>query len=221
MKSSGSFPVETTRLTFRRGALGLAVLALAATQACTTASAASLSTAALQSGDLAIVLDGEIANGDGDAVEALMKETNDRGRLVAALRLDSPGGSLAESVKIAELVQRTKIAVVVGPRAQCASACFLIFAAGTEKFVGYGAAIGVHGASDRYGRITPRAAAATVSMARMVREFGVPPGIVEKLVVTGPDEIVWLSTDELRSMGAVIAGRPHVSLPIIAAPASG
>ena len=123
MKSSGSFPVETTRLTFRRGALGLAVLALAATQACTTASAASLSTAALQSGDLAIVLDGEIANGDGDAVEALMKETNDRGRLVAALRLDSPGGSLAESVKIAELVQRTKIAVVVGFAIAFSAAC--------------------------------------------------------------------------------------------------
>ncbi len=26
-------------------------------------------------------------------------------------------------------------------------------------------------------------------MARMVREFGVPPGIVEKLIVTGPDEL--------------------------------
>lgn len=193
---------------------------LVTTGAC--AGAASLSTAALKSGDVAIVLDGDIADGDGDTVEALMKETNDSGRLVAALRLDSLGGSLAESVKIAELVQRTKIAVVVGGRARCASACFLIFAAGTEKFVGYGAAIGVHGASDKYGRITPRAAAATVSMARMVREFGVPPGIVEKLVVTGPDEIVWLSVDELRSMGAVITGQPRASFPIvIGAPASG
>ena len=187
-----------------------------------SASAASLGATALKSGDVAIVLDGDIAEGDGDAVEALMKEANDSGKLVAALRLDSPGGSLAESVKIAELVQRTKIAVVVGARARCASACFLIFAAGTEKFVAYGAAIGVHGASDRYGRITPRAAAATVSMARMVREFGVPPGIVKKLVVTGPDEIVWLSVDELRSMGAVITGRPRASLSVvIEEPASG
>jgi hypothetical protein len=168
------------------------------------------------------VLDGDIADGDGDAVEALMKETNDSGKLVAALRLDSLGGSLAESVKIAELVQRTKIAVVVGARGRCASACFLIFAAGNEKFVGYGASIGVHGASDKYGRITPRAAAATVSMARMVREFGVPPSIVEKLVVTGPDDIVWLNIDDLRSMGAVITGQPRASSPIvIAAPASG
>jgi hypothetical protein len=56
----------------------------------------------------------------------------------------------------------------------------------------------------------------------MVREFGVPPGIVEKLVVTGPDEIVWLSVDELRSMGAVITGQPRVSLPVVTeAPASG
>lgn len=213
MKWSGLFSTESARL-----AAGLAMLV--ATGAC--ASAASLTTAALKSGDVAIVLAGDIAGGDGDAVEALMKETNDSGKLVAALRLDSPGGSLAESVRIAELVQRTKIAVVVGSKARCASACFLIFAAGTEKYVGYGAAIGVHGASDKYGRITPRAVAATVSMARMVREFGVPPGIVEKLVVTGPDEIVWLSIDELRSMGAVVTGQPRASLPIVtAAPASG
>jgi hypothetical protein len=220
MKQGGLFSAEPVRRMMRLAVAPAALAILVAIGA--GASAATLSAAALKSGDIAIALDGDIADGDGEAVEALMKEMNDSGKLVAALRLDSPGGSLAESVKIAELVQRTKIAVVVGSRARCASACFLIFAAGTEKFVGYGAAIGVHGASDKYGRITPRAAAATVSMARMVREFGVPPGIVEKLIVTGPDEIVWLSIDELRSMGAVITGRPRASLPVaIAAPASG
>lgn len=220
MMQGGLISTEPVRRLMRLAAVPAALAILAATSVC--ASAATLSTAALRSGDIAIVLEGDIADGDGDAVEALMKETNDSGKLVAALRLDSPGGSLAESVKIAELVQRTKIAVAVGARARCASACFLIFAAGTEKFVAYGAAIGVHGASDKYGRITPRAAAATVSMARMVREFGVPPGIIEKLIVTGPDEIVWLSADELRSMGAVITGRPRASLPVvIAEPASG
>jgi hypothetical protein len=220
MKWSGLFSAESARLAARLAAVPAGLAFLAMTGSC--AGAASLGTATLKSGDVAIVLDGDIAGGDGDAVEALMKETNDRGKLVVALRLDSLGGSLAESVKIAELVQRTKIAVVVGSKARCASACFLIFAAGIEKFVGYGAEIGVHGASDQYGRITPRAAAATVSMARMVREFGVPPGIVEKLVVTGPDEIVWLSVDELRSMGAVITGQPRVSLPVVTeAPASG
>jgi hypothetical protein len=220
MKQGGLFSTEPARRVMRLAAMPAALAILAATSLC--ASAASLGTAALKSGDIAIVLEGDIADGDGDAVEALMKETNDSGKLVAALRLDSLGGSLAESVKIAELVQRAKIAVIVGARARCASACFLIFAAGTEKFVAYGAAIGVHGASDKYGRITPRAAAATVSMARMVREFGVPPGIVEKLIVTGPDEIVWLGIDELRSMGAVITGRPRASLPVFTgAPASG
>jgi hypothetical protein len=220
MIQGGLFSTDTVWRMMRFAAVPAALAILAATGV--GASGATLSTAALKSGDTAIVLEGDVAEGDGDAVEALMKETNDSGKLVAALRLDSPGGSLAESVKLAELVHRAKIAVVVGPRARCASACFLIFAAAAEKFVAYGAAIGVHGASDKYGRITPRAAAATVSMARMVREFGVPPGIVEKLVVTGPDEIVWLSIDELRSMGAVITGRPQASLPVaIAEPALG
>ncbi len=115
MIQGGLFSTDTARRMMRLAAVPAALAILAVTGVGASA-ARRLSTAALKSGDIAIALEGDIAEGDGDAVEALMKETNDSGKLVAALRLDSPGGSLAESVKIAELVQRTKIAVVVGAR---------------------------------------------------------------------------------------------------------
>ena len=45
-------------------------------------------------------------------------------------------------------------------------------------------------------------------MARVVKELGVPAGIIGKMVVTPPNENVWLNPGELRSMGTTMTGRP-------------
>jgi hypothetical protein len=68
--------------------------------------------------------------------------------------------------------------------------------------------VGVHGASDENGNETIEAGAATVSMARIVRELGVPAAIIGKMVVTPPDKMVWLVPDDLRSMGTSMLGKP-------------
>jgi Sel1 repeat len=151
---------------------------------------------------------GEIADGDADALEALIKSLNDGGRLFSGVRLNSPGGSLLEAVKLAELIRRAKISTIVAIGSKCASACFVAFAAGTEKFVSYSGFVGVHGASDKLDHETVESGAATVSMARIVKELGVPASIIGKMVVTPPEELVWLTPDDLRSMGAVLTGRP-------------
>jgi len=57
----------------------------------------------------------------------------------------------------------------------------MVLAAGAEKFVSYAAFIGVHGASDESGRETIGSGAATVSMARPLKELGVPEGIIGKI----------------------------------------
>jgi len=62
--------------------------------------------------------------------------------------LNSAGGKLLEGVKIAAAIRDAKISTAVGEKAVCASACFLIFAAGNPKFAADGARIGVHKASD-------------------------------------------------------------------------
>jgi hypothetical protein len=43
-------------------------------------------------------------------------------------------------------------------------------------------------------------------MARVVKELGVPASIIGKMVVTPPDEMVWLTPTDLRSMGTVMTG---------------
>lgn len=151
-----------------------------------------------------IALSGDIEDGDADGTEALIKTTNDDGRLVAAMRLDSLGGSLAEATKLAEFVRRAKLPTLVASRARCASACFIVFAAGIEKYASALAAIGVHGVSDRFGHQSDQTRKATLAMARLATSFGVPARIVSRMIDTRPDEIAWLSPDDLRAMGAIV-----------------
>ena len=66
----------------------------------------------------------------------------------------------------------------------------------------------MHGASDESGQETEGSSAATVSMARIAKELGVPAGIIGKMVVTPPEQMVWLTPDELRSMGVTMTGKP-------------
>jgi hypothetical protein len=97
----------------------------------------------------------------------------------------------------------------VGKNATCASACFLVFAAGDTKSVSYSARIGVHGASDEDGNETIQANAATVSMAKVAKDLGVPAAIIGRMVFTPPTEMVWLSPVELQSMGTTMVGKPE------------
>ncbi|KWV57805.1 hypothetical protein AS156_36970 [Bradyrhizobium macuxiense] len=186
------------------GLLGAVVASAAGT-------AAELSSVTSKDDATIIELSGDVAEGDTEAMEALLRTANENGRLVSAVRLDSPGGSLVEAVKFADLIRRAKLPTVVAGGAHCASACFIIFAAGIEKFAGYEAAIGVHGVSDKLGHETAQTEAATISMARIVSAYGVPPRIIGQIVVTPAQSIAWLTPDDLRSMGAIMIGRPRPS----------
>ena len=183
-------------------AFGVAMVAASA------ATAASVTSTVSKEGNIVVSITGEITEGDAEALKLIIKSANDNDRLVSGVRLNSPGGSLLEGVKLADIIRYGKIATVVANGAQCASACFLAFAAGAPKFASYSASVGVHGASDEEGRETVQAGAATVSMARIAKDLGVPAPILGKMVVTPPDQIVWLTPDDLRSMGATMTGKP-------------
>lgn len=181
---------------------GLLILQSSGVQAATVTSYIS------KEGKAIIILNGEIALGDADQLALIIKTQNAAGRLVSGIRLNSNGGNLVEGVKLAELIRTAKIASVVPNGSQCASACFIAFAAGYEKYASYQASVGVHGASDQNGRESTNSNAATVAMAKIVKELGVPSAIIGRMVVTPPDQIVWLSPDELKSMGATLTGKP-------------
>ncbi len=169
---------------------------------------ASLKSIATKENKTIISVSGEIIEGDADAFRQAIQRANDSGKLVSGIRLNSPGGLLIEAVKLADLVRFAKVATSVPNGSTCASACFLVFAAGSNKYASYTAQIGVHGASGENGKETIGSGAATVTMARIVKELGVPASIIGKMVVTPPDQMLWLTPDELRSMGATMTGKP-------------
>lgn len=144
--------------------------------------AAEVKSAATKEGRIIVSFTGEIADGDTDAFVAAVRVANAAGKLVTSVRLNSTGGSLIEGVRLAEAIKFGKITTNVGSGATCASACFLIFAAGERKFANYSARMGVHGASDKSGQETVQSGAATVSMARVAKELGVPPSIIGRMV---------------------------------------
>ena len=158
-----------------------------------------------------VLLSGEMQAGDAAQIVAAIQGANMAGRLVSGVRLNSPGGSLAEGIKIADTIRYAKVATVVVNDATCASACFVAFAAGAEKYVSYSAAVGVHGASVD-GQETEGSRSATVAMAKVVKELGVPSSIIGQMVVTPPGQMVWLQPADLQSMGVTMTGKPGQSV---------
>jgi hypothetical protein len=173
----------------------------------TGAGAAELASLAMEDHAIVIAVRGELVRGDTDAAEGMIKTANDRGRLISAIQLDSAGGSLAEAIAFSGLIRRAKLSTIVAAGSRCTSACFIVFAAGIEKFASHDAAIGVHGVSDRHGQETAQTEAATLAMARIASGFGVPYDIIVQMVTTHPRDMAWLTPEDLRGMGVVMTDR--------------
>ena len=175
--------------------------------------AASINKIDSKDGKTRVDLEGEVLPGDTDKLREIIKEANQSGRVVATIRLNSLGGNLKEAIQLADVVRYARTATAVLGGKKCASACFIVFAAGNEKYAHYSAWIGVHGASDSQGNETIQSNAATVTMAKVVKELGVPASIIGKMVVTPPDQMVWLTIDDLKAMGASMIGKPNQNPP--------
>ncbi len=178
----------------------------AAVSATDPVAAATLTTLPTSQGT-AVLLRGDITRNDASALDAFLSASGDH--KINALRLDSPGGNLIGSIHLARLVQRhPELSTMVVNGSTCASACFLVFAAGHKRFADYRSFVGIHSVDDKFGNVTDETKAATVAMARFSAELGVPTKITNLMLATPPDKIAWLSADDLKAMGTTMVGRP-------------
>jgi len=164
------------------------------------AAAAEIKSINLADDRVEISIVGNIVPGDADSLGARIKAAKDAGKLVTTVRLNSDGGNLLEGVKLADAVRSARVSTNVGENSTCASACFFIFAAGETKFAYVRARIGVHGASEM-GAVSRKA---TLEMVRIAEELDVPESIVRRMKNTPPNDMTWLSLNDLRLMGADI-----------------
>ncbi|MGH6925161.1 MAG: hypothetical protein ACRED5_15615 [Propylenella sp.] len=112
--------------------------------------------------------------------------------------LDGPGGVLGEALLIAEEVRSRRLNTLVATNRRCASACAIVFLSGRTKYLGAGAAVGLHSASYADGRADPEA---TELMAAYLRQLGVPSGTLKRMAMTAPNQIRWLTTAEQKAIG--------------------
>ena len=111
--------------------------------------------------------------------------------------IDGPGGVLGEALLIGEEVRRRQLNTMVAARRSCASACAIVFLSGRNKYVGPGAAIGLHSASTADGRSDPEA---TELMAKYLSGVGVPGSTLRRMARTAPNDIRWLTKAEQKAL---------------------
>jgi len=114
--------------------------------------------------------------------------------------LDGPGGILGEAFLIAEEVRRRGLSTLVAPNQSCASACAIVFLSGRTKYMGKGAAVGLHSASFVDGTADPEA---TQIMAAYLSQLGVPDSTLRRMARTAPSDIRWLTQGEQKAVGVL------------------
>lgn len=151
-----------------------------------------------------VIMRGPIVQGDGASLDRFLSAGHNNGHPLTTLQLNSPGGLVREGMALADAVRQYHVNVTVPEDGLCASACFLLFAAGEHKEVGPGARIGIHSATST-GGVGQDDGNGTLLMARYAAQEGVPAAIVGQMVITDSVNVIWLNEPELRSMGAEVA----------------
>ena len=147
-----------------------------------------------------IVVDGLISRETRFEVVFAVADVANRGGKVAAYVLNSPGGSVVAALEIADIIRKTRSTVIIMSHAECASACFVILATADAKFISPDAHIGVHSVQTRGVGEDLDALASTAIVARLAAQYGVPNSIIGLMVRTPPEQIAWLTGEEVRSL---------------------
>ena len=151
--------------------------------------------------DHGLVISGDIVKGD-----ALRFATEigiglvHPGQAYGLVLLNSDGGLVAEGVRLAEMIHLYGLKTGIARGDKCASICALLFAAGTERWMSGGGALGVHSVS-RLGRTTEdeAAMAATLFVGRRMVSYGMPAEIVDKVALATGNNVYWLGFEDLTS----------------------
>ena len=141
-----------------------------------------------------ISVTGHIDQGDCDRWNAAITPTVD------TVVLKSPGGVQGQGQCISRSIAAHHLKTLVPAR--CSSICFLMFAAGAERWACEGARIGVHRphSIETGEEIDPKH---TETIVRYAAHYGVPQPILEKLAATPAKQLYVLDDADLASMNVV------------------
>ncbi|MEQ4664162.1 ATP-dependent Clp protease proteolytic subunit [Providencia rettgeri] len=148
-----------------------------------------------RSGEVNIQINGPIVNKDDLKFATILSEIQDRGLNLEYVTLNSPGGDVAAATNMAFAINSKKANTVIVKNGICASACFLMFVAGNERFIFQNATVGVHQISYA-GQSTLITKGLSLEMSDIYDFFYVPEKISYRMLKTPPSELYQLTESD-------------------------
>lgn len=158
-------------------------------------------------GGTAILLEGNIAEGDADRIIKQMGEIPTPPNRVI---LNSPGGSVGDALILGRHLRSTGATTAMRDGDICYSACPYVLAAGTQREIPTTASVGVH--QHYFGKNTLLPAFVAVEDIQRgqgevmiyLADMGIDPLVMRHALVTPPDQIYVLLPEELKKYGFVV-----------------
>lgn len=159
----------------------------------------------------AIFVDGEIVAGDSARLLMLVGKLNVEGHRVESIYLSSGGGEVIAGEDLATRIYRLQVSTVVLHHERCVSICVLSFAAGKERYAFEDSWIGVHSVwmakneqSDEAAPEDLDSLGLTAAVARDMAYYGVPSGVITKMLTTPGTDVDWLNAADVEGWVAVL-----------------
>jgi uncharacterized protein YecT (DUF1311 family) len=140
---------------------------------------------------VALKATGPIRSGDYEKMLQLLPTATLDQNGLRRLMLESPGGEVAEAMRLAELIRQNRFVTLVA--AECASACAMIlYTAGQYAMLLDGGKLGFHSCYDK--RTSTEQPECTEAIATLAAKNGFPYGSVKVFAsLAGPADMHWMS----------------------------
>ncbi|WKM70155.1 hypothetical protein Q2T70_17220 [Klebsiella oxytoca] len=147
------------------------------------------------SGHINILVSGEINPGDFKKFRKAIDYYTDAGFTIDTLLLNSPGGAVVDATGMAFTIKSSGADTAVGKDQLCASSCFMLFAAGKNRYLIDSSKVGVHQIS-LGGQSNLKSLGLSVQMSDMYDFFRIPENISYRMLKTPPSQVYWLTPND-------------------------
>ena len=144
-----------------------------------------------------IAISGEIVKGDADKFAAIAV-TAPADTLVT---LSSGGGRIFESMMIGEAIRARHFATGIPNDATCASACGLIWLAGTPRYIGSTGRVGFHAAYIVNEGVASETGNGNALVGAYLTKLGLSYEAIFYITSAGPDDMTWLHLADAKRIG--------------------
>jgi hypothetical protein len=151
-------------------------------------------------------LHGKFEIGDAEKIYAAIKANR---KPLRGIILNSPGGVALEGAKLADLVRGMVFDTGITRNGQCNSACFMVWAAGKNRYLYEDSTLIIHSAGNILAATGEKyeddgSAGTTLRMARAYLELNVPVYLIGMMVITPFNQGYELTTYDKAQMGAQV-----------------